>query len=142
MSRAHDLGMPWVLLCLLVTGCANPVPDPGTARRAAALDFCDRILGQQWEKAYDVLDSQERQRLTPLQFHVLSAKYRRSFGFEPHQTYVRYCEEHGAEALAHIVFTGSTATDQKFHRDTVSLRRRDDKWGIVLPKNFGRGPLR
>jgi len=49
-----------------------------------------------------------------------------SLGFEPDTIYIQACQEHGSEAIAHVVLTGRGA----------------DGWRIVLLPTFGKAKPR
>jgi hypothetical protein len=100
--------------------------------------YYEAILQQDWPKAYAALDPQSRGRFSQQQFSVLARNYRSSLGFEPEEIHVRACEEQGAEAIAHVVLTGRTGTQERRYKDAVTLRRGDDAWRLILPRNFGR----
>jgi hypothetical protein len=51
---------------------------------------------------------------------------------------VRSCEEHGDEAVAHVVFAGKTASGTRSFKDGLTLRRGATGWGVVLPPGFGK----
>ena len=68
---------------------------------------------------------------------VSSPAYLKQVGFEPSGVKVAVCEERGDEATAHVVLTGRGHGRHEF-KDAATLRRRDGRWGVVLPSGFGR----
>ena len=75
--------------------------------------------------------------LPPEEFGRQAGAYRRQLGFEPTAVRVPACEERGDEATAHVVLTGR-GKDRHEYKDAVMLRRRDGRWLVVLPAEFGR----
>jgi hypothetical protein len=132
----------FLVLGLMSAGCAGSSPSAvGTGAARVAQDFCEGVLRQDWAQAYGALDEQSQARCRVQQFNLLAGEYRKIIGFEPREVFVRSCEEHGDQALAHVVFTGSTSTDQKFYKDVVPLRRSAAGWGVLLPARLGRNLL-
>ena len=105
----------------------------------AAHDFYEALVRQDWPRAYAALDPDTQKRHSPEQFARLAQQYRRGLGLEPQAVHVRSCEEHGAEAIAHVTLTGRAAGRQAHYRDAVSLRQTGAGWRVVLPATFGRG---
>jgi hypothetical protein len=129
----------WLLAAGALAGCAGEPERPaGTGAAAAARGYYEALLRQDWFAAYTSLAPESKARVTAEQFTDLARNYRRRLGFEPQGVTVRACEEHGAEAIAHLTLTGQAGTRQRFHKDAVSLRRGADGWGVVLPPRFGR----
>jgi hypothetical protein len=100
----------------------------------------EALLRQDWGRAYAALDAPNRARCGAGQFARLADGYRRGLGFEPRAVHVRSCEERGAEAIAHVVFTGAAAGRQRYYKDAVVLRRGEAGWGVALPPRFGQPP--
>jgi hypothetical protein len=129
----------WALLFAgAVAGCGGTPTPAGTGAREAVQDYYDALVRRDWPAAYASLDADSRKRCSAEQFTRLAQNYRKDLGFEPDGVHVRACEEHGAEALAHVVLTGRDAVQRKSHKDAVMLRRTGDDWGVVLSPNFGR----
>ena len=126
------------LLAVVLAGCAQPAAPPGTGAEEVAREYFEAILRQDWGRAYAALDPEERARRGVESFARLAQSYHRRLGFEPREVHVRSCEEHGDEAIAHVVFTGPGGR-QHFHKDAVTLRRGAAGWGVVLPPRFGQG---
>jgi hypothetical protein len=126
-------------LPVVLAGCGTgPQPPAGTSAAEAVRGFYTALLRQDWPRAYAALHAESRSRWSPEQFARLAAQYRRDLGFEPEQVHVRSCEERGAEATAHVVFTGPGASGPRFFKEAVRLRRGPDGWGVVLAQKFGR----
>ena len=125
----------FLAVALFVAGChRGPKPATGSGAREAAFGFFDALRRQDWPAAYTVVAPP---RPPADRFEELARRYVRAIGFEPGQVYVTTCQERGAEATAHIVYTGPSALKQR-HKDGITLRREADGWGVVLPANFGR----
>ena len=112
---------------------------PDTGAREVARKFFEFVVRQEWAEAYFLLDRECRARQTPEQFAGRARSYRRNLGFEPQRVRVRSCAEKGAEAIAHVVFSGRTETRQRQYKDGLTLRKGDSGWGVVVPAHFGRG---
>jgi hypothetical protein len=128
------------LLALLPAGCGQPAAPPGTGAEAVAREYFEELLRQDWGRAYAALDPEERARRGVESFARLAQSYHHRLGFEPREVFVRSCEEHGDEAIAHVVFTGQGGGKQRYHKDAITLRRGAAGWGVVLPPRFGQGP--
>jgi len=132
----------WLLAALLAcgtaAGCRQSPPSPpiDTGAREALETYYGALVRQDWPAAYAALDAGSRSRVSAQQFAALAKDYRRHLGFEPTQAQVRACEEHGAEATAHVTLRGKGATKGSY-RDSITLRRSEAGWGVVLPKTFG-----
>jgi hypothetical protein len=105
-------------------------------------DYYEAVLRQDWGRAYTTLHAESRARCSAEQFTRLAQSYRRDLGFEPEEVHVRSCEEHGTEAVAHVMITGRSEGKQRHYRDAVTLRQSGSQWGIVLTSGFGRSPSR
>jgi hypothetical protein len=95
------------------------------------------VLHQDWQQAYASLDASSRRRWGAEPFARLARQYRRGLGFEPDAVRVRSCEEHGDEAVAHVLLTGRAASGARHYRDALTLKRDSDGWRVVLPPRFG-----
>ncbi len=126
----------WIV-CLLAAaaGCA-PAPPPGTGAREVVQAYYEAIVRQDGPGAYAAVHPDSR-RGGAEQFARLAQHYRRGLGFEPDAVQVRSCEEHGDEAIAHVVLTGRGPSGARRYQDAVTLRRDGDRWGVVLPPGFG-----
>jgi hypothetical protein len=118
-------------------GCSTAPPRTDTGARQSVRTFYEALVRQDWPAAHAALDPGSRQRLNLEQFARLAQGYRRHLGFEPEAVQVRACEEHGSEAIAHLVLTGHAASSARSYKDAVTLRRDGDAWGVVLPVQFG-----
>jgi hypothetical protein len=125
-----------------VAGCAPSLDSPvDTGARATAHVYFQALLQRDWQGAYAQLAPASRAACSETRFARLAEQYRRQFGFEPEAVYVRACEEHASDAVAHIVFTGSSGGRQHFYRDGIVLCRADAAWHVVLQPRFGEAPL-
>jgi hypothetical protein len=113
------------------------VPN-GTGAAEVAKAFCESIQQQDWNRAYAALDAPCRKGCTAEKFNRLAADYRKNMGLELREVFVRSCEEHGDQALAHVVFTGSKPDGQKFYKEVIALKHGETGWAVVLPPRFGR----
>jgi hypothetical protein len=128
-----------MLFAAVAAGCAPSHTGPaGTGAEAVVRDFYDALLRRDWDRAYASLDDDSRARVAPEQFAALAQGYRDGLGFDPEAVRVRSCEEHGAEAVAHVVFTGHAAAHERRFEDGATLRNGAGGWGVVLPVGFGR----
>jgi hypothetical protein len=129
----------WCLLAAgLAAGCAPaPSPPADTGAREMVRDYCDALVRQDWPQAYARLDAAGRKRCGPEEFARLARAYRRGLGFEPDAVRVRACEEQGATAIAHVVFTGQGRSGPRHYNDALTLRHDGDHWVVVLPARFG-----
>jgi hypothetical protein len=133
----------WVWAVLLLAaglGCAARPADTGA--REVVQDYYEALARQDWPQAYADLHPDSRRRWSADQFARLAQGYRRGVGFEPDGVRIRSCEEHGGEAVAHVVLTGPGPAGQRGYRDAVTLRRDGDRWGVELPPQFGRAGAR
>jgi hypothetical protein len=134
MSRR---GIGWVLCGLLVVaaGCRRAQPPTGGGATEAAQAFAEAIVARDWPAAHGRLAAESKG--DPDQFARLAARYRAGLGFEPATVHVTACEEHGADAIAHITLTGKGPHRGRF-KETLTLRNAGGTWAVVLPANFGR----
>jgi hypothetical protein len=93
---------------------------------------------QDWQQAYDALHPDNKARLTLEGFTRLAQAYRHNLGFNPEELHVQSCEEKEAEAIAHVVWTGQSASKQRRYKDAVVLRQSAGGWKVILPDTFGR----
>jgi hypothetical protein len=68
----------------------------------------------------------------------LAQVYRAKLGFEPTAVLVRACEEHDTDATAHVILMGQSAAKEHRYKDAITMRRVENDWHVVLPKDFGR----
>ena len=128
--------LPLVALAALV-GC-NKSPTPaGKGAQETAKKFYEAFVRKDLAHAYALLDPASRNHYSEQQFKDLAHRQLDAWGFEPRKVYVRACEEHGTEAVAHIVVTCQAASPQQFYKDAVVLRRDVSGWGIILSPRFG-----
>lgn len=126
-----------ILAALMQEGCINSPNTPGgTGAEQAVSNFYDALIQQDWSRAYRALDSGSRSRHSPEEFGYKAASYRRGLGFEPATIRIRSCEEHGAEAVAHVIISGPGPRHS--FRDGAQLRREAGGWGVVLSPGFGK----
>ena len=130
------------LLLLAIAGCgekADPHPvRPDTGAAAVARGYGEALLRKDWSSAYRALDPASKGAGGEAAFAGLAQNYYRSLGFDPTEVRVRSCDERGDEAIAHLTLKGRKGSSQRYHKDTLSLRRQGGTWGIVLPNNFGK----
>jgi hypothetical protein len=119
-------------------GCSRTQPDPGTGAKECVQKFFQAIIEEDWQKAYGNTAPENQKANTLEQFARLARNYRAGLGFEPEEIHVHACQEHDQEAIAHVVLTGRTADQERRYKDAATLRRCDNGWRVVLPKNFGR----
>lgn len=130
-------GAAWVVLVALA-GCSSRSPGPpDTGARAVVQDLFEGLVQQDWGRAYAAVHPDQRIRLTEEQFTRLAQKYRIGLAFEPATVHVRSCEEHGQEALAHVILTGRQGTRQRLFKEGAILHTGPSGWGVVLPASFG-----
>lgn len=134
MNRAIALFM------LATCGCQRDVPTPQqTGAKEAAVVYFTALASGNATDAFDALDAESRQRVPAEAFERHAKAYVRKVGATVNRVHVQSCEEAGDSATAHVVLIGRAGGHSRRFEDAASLRRRDGKWGIVLPSNFGRG---
>jgi hypothetical protein len=139
MALWYRRNRAWAIVALLAAaGCRWAPPPAGTGAHEAVQGFYEALLQQDWPRAYAALHPDSRAHASAEQFARLATQYRRNLGFEPERVQVRSCEEHGAEAVAHVVFTSRTTIPYRSYKDGIALRRSATDWGVVLPPHFGR----
>ncbi len=122
----------------LAAGCGTAPPPPaGTGAREAALAYFRAVVGRDWSAAHAALDPDSRRQVPAGRFAALAGAYLGGIGFTPTAAQVTACDEQGDRAVAHVVLTGRTSAHQRY-KDTTSLRRGPDGWGVVLAAHFGR----
>jgi hypothetical protein len=139
MARAVR-GWAVPLLLAALAGCHRSPATGGTGAREAARVWFEALLRQDWEKAYNSLHADSRAELSVEQFTHLARHQRSALGFEPEAVRLRFCDEKGAEATAHAVWTGRVGGRERSYRDAVALRRGPQGWVVVLPPSFGMAP--
>ena len=77
-------------------------------------------------------------RVSATQFAPLVQAYSRKVGYKVVCVHIWSCEEREESATAHVVLIGHSARHPQRFEDAVTLSRREGRWGIVLPANFGR----
>jgi hypothetical protein len=128
-----------LLALALLTGCGQAPPEPtDTGSREVVRDFFEGLLQKDWQRAHAALHPDSRAKYPSERFAQLAQTYRQQLGFEPQEVKVRGCEEHGAEAIAHVTFYGTAGDKNRHFKDSVQLRRGGSAWGVVLPARFGR----
>ena len=134
MNRA--LGMVLLVSC----GCGGEKPTPivDTGAKEAVADFFGGLTKGDAQKAYGTLDAESKQRVSATQFSPLLQAYSRKVGYKVARVHISSCEESEATATAHVVLIGHSAGHSRRFEDAITLRRREGRWGIVLPANFGR----
>jgi hypothetical protein len=127
-----------IVLCLLI-GCGAPPPaKPGTGAAEAARQFFDAIVAQDWKTGYAVLHPESQAKVSVSEFERLGGQYRRNLGFDPEEARLRFCEERGEEASAHVMIHGHAAGKARHFKEAVLLRKTDSGWHVLLPARFGR----
>ena len=123
---------------ILLAGCGRvPEAPAGTGAEQVARDYYEALLRRDWPAAHALLLPESRRKCRPAEFADRGRRFVRKLGFEPKELRVRSCEEHGDEAVAHVVLTGSKGGKRHSARDGLRLRRGEAGWGIVLPPRFG-----
>jgi Putative lumazine-binding len=130
-------------IVLTVAGCgekpsSSSTPDTG-AREAVEAFFGGLIAGEP-QRAYEVLDPDSKRRVSAEQFAALARAYAKNLGFAAEKVHIQSCEEQGDTATAHVSLAGQSVGHSRQFKDGVTLRRKDGRWGVVLPANFGYKP--
>jgi hypothetical protein len=129
-----------VTLALLFTlGCgAKPEPPPvDTGARATAEAFFGALIASDPPHAYELLDPDSKRRVSAEQFAALVRAYVKNLGFPADKVHIHAAEEQGDAATIHVTLTGHAGGHSRRYSDGITLRRTGDRWGIVLPQNFG-----
>jgi hypothetical protein len=126
-------------MAVVAAGCgpASSSP-PGTGAAKAAERYFSALVGRDWPAVYACLDEAAKVKLSADQFQSKAAAFRSDWGFEPEAVQVRSCDEHGDEAVAHVVLSGKGKDGHKQWKDAVALRRGPAGWHVVPPANFGK----
>ena len=126
-------------LLLLLAGCGRPTDErlPDTGSRDAARGFFEAVGRGDRAAGYDLLHPESKAACAADEFGRRAEAYRGRLGFEPTGVRVPACEERGDEATAHVVLTGRGQGRHEY-KDAAVLRRRDGRWLVVLPAEFGR----
>jgi hypothetical protein len=133
-------GLAVMAMTAAVAGCGKPAVRPGTGAEEVVREFYAALLRQDWSRAYAAVDAQQRSQCSADRFASLAQHYYRGIGFAARELHVRSCEEHGDDAIAHIVLTGEDGSRRRFHRDAITLRWDGAVWRVVLSSRFGLGP--
>ena len=130
----------WALVLAGMIGCGGPkTPAPAdTGSGEVVRAYYEAMIRQEWQSAYAALHPDTQRRFTSVQFALRAKSYRKKVGFVPEASRIRSCEEHGEEAVAHVVLLGQPAGHRRRYNEGVVLRRHAGTWRIVLPATFGR----
>ncbi len=137
MTQLARAGVLTLVICV-VAGCggsSDPAPTD-TGARDAVRAFADAVVRRDWPAAQALLAPDSRPAWSPAEFARRGEAYRQRFGFEPTATHLRTVEERGDDATAHLDYSGS-GTGRHHFKETLTLRRRDGAWGVVVPARFG-----
>src|SRR5438477_373071 len=106
------------LFLVALAGCGDSRPAPAASGAEAVVRaYYDALLRKEWSGAYARLHPDSQAKWSSTQFARLAERHRGKLGFEPSGVTVRSCEEHGSEALAHIVL--KPASGSRSYRDAV-----------------------
>jgi hypothetical protein len=122
---------------VLAAGCGRAPAPAGTGAREAAELFGAALCRRDWPAAYRALHPDSRKECGPELFAERAANHCAAFGFRPERVVVRFCEEHGREAIAQVVFLGTRSRQRA--KDAFVLHRQGESWGVVLEDTFGNG---
>jgi len=125
-----------------MTGCRHAPAPTGTGAREAVQNYYDALLRQDWAQAYAGLHPDSRGHWNAEEFSRRASAYCRGLDFEPQEVRIRSCEEHEAEAIAHVVLAGRSSSQPRSYKDSLVLRFSGGQWGVVLPADFGRAKNR
>jgi hypothetical protein len=143
MRAANRGRLLQIALLAALAGCNHaPVPPAGTGAEEVAQSYYDALVRKDWSSAYALLDLASRHRCRQEQFERLALQHLQTLGFAAREVYVRACEEHGDEAIAHVALTGQAASQQRFYRDALVLRHESGSWRVVLSPKLGPPPSR
>lgn len=124
---------------LPLAGCKKPPqPQAGSGARESVLSFYNALVHRDWPVAYATLDPAGGRRPTLDQFSLAAERYVQRLGFSVKEVAIQGCEEHGPQALAHVVLRGDPTAKPSRFNDAVSLRRDGQSWLIVLPPTWYR----
>lgn len=132
------LGWPGSLFCCLVfVGCGKePAAPVNTGARDKAREFFEALVRRDTVAAYATLDRDSQARLTRDDFAWLSDHYLRKFGFPATKVVIRFCDEQGGAATAHVLLTTASNSRKESYRESVALKREDSGWAVVLSGQF------
>ena len=126
------------LIFAAITGCGTATdPSSGTGAKAATLRFYQALIRHDTTEAYAAIAPESKAKVTPEPFAKLAKEYLRGLGFEAKTVHIHACDEHGTEAIAHVVLSGTGAHRHRF-KDTITLHRDATGWAVVLPAKFGK----
>jgi hypothetical protein len=126
-----------ILMAIVVVGCGPNSGAKGTGSVQTAQDYFDAVRRCDWPHAFELLDPESQARYPASQFAKLAMAQHSELGFEPNHVHVRACEEHGDEAVAHVVLSGPGPAGRRFYKEAISLRQTPAGWRVLLPPNFG-----
>ena len=123
-----------------LAGCRGDLPSPtvDTGAKETAIGYFTAFANGDAAGAYSNLDSDIRGKVSADAFARQTTAYKRKVGYHVDRVHVQTCEENGDVATAHVVLIGRSAGHSRRFEDAVALRRRDGKWGVVLPANAHR----
>ncbi len=127
-----------VLFASCGCGVEKPTPVHDTSAKDAVAEFFGGLTKGDAQKAYDTLDAESKQRVSTTQFNTLVQGYSRKVGYKVARVHISSCEQGEETATAHVVLIGHSAGHSRRFEDAITLRRREGRWGVVLPANFGR----
>jgi hypothetical protein len=126
-------------LAFMLVGCGPVASSPaGTGASEAAERYFAALVGRDWANAYGCLNDATKAKFPSDSFRAKAAVFRADWGLEPEAVQVRSCDEHGTEAVAHVVLSGKGKDGHKQWKDVVALRKGPDGWKVILPANFGK----
>ncbi|MFL5342070.1 MAG: hypothetical protein ACJ8F7_18145 [Gemmataceae bacterium] len=129
----------WFLIAVLAAGCAKPGASAPSEAGAVAQAYFDAIVRQDWPAAYSHLHADAKSRWQSDAFRSAAEHFRRHLGAQPESVHLSSCEEHGDEAVAHLLIVGHANGKPHTLREAVALRRSTSGWGVVPPPRFGVG---
>jgi hypothetical protein len=135
MLRRYFAGI--VAIAIGLAGCQQAPPVAlNTGSNEAVTEFFEAIVRKDWPRGLAALASDKNNHMTVEQFGRQGEAYRKYVGFEPEELHIRSCEEQGSQAIAHVVLVGHFNGRRKQFRESVALRLKDGKWGVLKPKHF------
>jgi len=119
-------------------GCGRPPAErpTDTGARDATREFFEAIGRRDWGTAHAALDADSRRTCSRDEFARRGEAYLKRVGFDAFAARAPVCEERGDEATAHVTLAGQGHARREY-KDAVTVRRRNGKWGVVLPVRFG-----